>query len=357
MPLTPPNYGPRPKQSTAIDNDGEPVEDGVPIVVEEGKVNFSTANIVNPQIMGGRLTLSSTNPIPEASIGSSGTLYYLPYIGNIVTLYDGVRWRHHTIPEAGIVKPLADFNIAIASGENYDVFLFDNNGVLDLFAVEWDSAATRNVPLVKFNGIYVRYLFPTHRYVGTFKANGNDTTIFTASQGGLGSTATKLYLYNMDNKVPYTSTYYPNGWFLNASPLSDISAQVFGPSGAPYTDMTMEYVVGLTDDMFEATASLNTRIQAHTSGSLIIAVSIGSSSCSILHNVSDGITVAALSVPNYGVLKAYCKQRFGAIGLQTIEPRYAVNASGAGTDTVFFDTGSFTNAGDQNIAFTTVTWH
>ncbi len=79
----------------------------------------------NPQ---GRLSLSSSDPAPVADITAAGTLYYLPFRGNRVPLWDNAsgKWRNYSIPSAGISASLS------GKSSNYHVFLYYNGSSLAL---------------------------------------------------------------------------------------------------------------------------------------------------------------------------------------------------------------------------------
>lgn len=66
---------------------------------------------------GGRLTLTSGQPIYVADVTGT-TLYYSPYVNDLIVLWDGTRWLPYQVPEFGI--PLG----TLVTGAGYDVFAF-----------------------------------------------------------------------------------------------------------------------------------------------------------------------------------------------------------------------------------------
>jgi hypothetical protein len=120
-------------------------------------------------ICQGRLSLSSALPVPVADITAAGTLYFHPFKGNRISLYDGTRWTLHTIPDAGISLSLSGLTI----NQNYDVFIYDNAGTLTLEALAWSShgagTSTRATALAMLAGVEVKSGATTRRYLGSFR--------------------------------------------------------------------------------------------------------------------------------------------------------------------------------------------
>lgn len=88
-----------------------------------------------PNTAAGRLTLSSSLPLTSSDVTAATTLYYLPYIGEYVTLYSGSgsAWTNYQIPGAGVSASLS----GLLADSLYDVYLYDSGGgtlALDLTA-------------------------------------------------------------------------------------------------------------------------------------------------------------------------------------------------------------------------------
>ena len=85
-----------------------------------------------PDICCGRLTLESGVAISTTDQTAKGTLYWTPYKGNKVSLFNGSSWKTHTFTELSISVPSEVYRI-------YDVFVYDNSGTLTLELNAWDS--------------------------------------------------------------------------------------------------------------------------------------------------------------------------------------------------------------------------
>jgi hypothetical protein len=145
------------KDNTAGDISAQDLRDGV-------------YSIYQPQgICGGRLTTETGVPISTSDRTSQGTLYFTPYLHNLVGLYDGTSWTLHTFTERSL-------SLSMTSGVNYDVFIYDNAGTLTLELTAWTNDTTRATALVRQDGVYVKTGATTRLYLGTIRASGTNVT-------------------------------------------------------------------------------------------------------------------------------------------------------------------------------------
>lgn len=156
-----------------------------------------------PIVENGRLSLSNADP--EALDNSLvSTLYYLPYNGNRISLYNNSSWEIQQFSGISISAPSV-------ANTNYDVFIYSNLGTLTLELVAWSSGTARAVAIAYQDGVAVKTGDLTRRYIGTIRT-------FGASQ--LLNTSTYRYVWNMYNKIPAhffaaadtNYTYTTNAW-------------------------------------------------------------------------------------------------------------------------------------------------
>ena len=142
-----------------------------------------------PKVSQGRLTLQTGKPIMDASTTSS-TLYFTPYNGNVIFLYDGTS----------VWTPIAFTEISLALsgltvGRPYDVFVWNNSGTATLELTAWTNSTTRATALVRQNGVLCRSGATTRRYVGT---------IYTTSATQTLVDARRCFVWNAENRVPFS---------------------------------------------------------------------------------------------------------------------------------------------------------
>ena len=161
-----------------IDPSGAQTANGVSALVLNGQwqsvslaadgsnwVKFAGAQ-VEPLASSGRLTLTSGTPVTSTDVTAATSVYFTPYRGNQISLFDGTFWLRRAFSELSL--SLA----GLAADTNYDVFLYDVAGVLTLQAVAWTNATTRATALTLQNGVRVKSGATTYRYLGSFRTTG-----------------------------------------------------------------------------------------------------------------------------------------------------------------------------------------
>ena len=146
-----------------------------------------TAGTLDDGLCEGRLTLTSGVPITTSDVTAATTLYFTPFGGNRVALYNGTSWSIYTFTERSL--SLSGF----IANTSYDIFLYDNAGTLTLEATAWTNATTRATALVLQEGIYVRSGATTRRYLGTIRIG--------ATTGQTEDNARRRFIYNEFNAV------------------------------------------------------------------------------------------------------------------------------------------------------------
>jgi hypothetical protein len=142
---------------------------------------------VNPGICDARLTIATNVPVYDGSNGAN--VYWIPYKGCRVALYDGTRWALYVIPDAG-------YNIvttSILTGSRvYDIYVYISGGVPTLGTSIWSTNAVRASNLAYLNGVPYCDGNNTHRYLGT---------IFTNGDGSVTDMPNSRRLWNYHNRV------------------------------------------------------------------------------------------------------------------------------------------------------------
>jgi hypothetical protein len=155
-----------------------------------------------------RLTLTSGAPVPgDFAGGGSTVIYFTPYTGNRVALYNGSAWVVYETSEISI-----DFStLSLADSALYDVFLYNDGGTLTLeIGSQWTDANNRAAALALQDGVYVLGSDATQRYLGTF---------YIESGGLCYDHIWGRDLYNVANRIPRTvsnvsgpTSTNSNGW-------------------------------------------------------------------------------------------------------------------------------------------------
>jgi hypothetical protein len=116
----------------------------------------------------GRLTLGSGSPYAADSFYQNQTqLYFTPYVGSRVGIYDGAKWE---------IVPFSEISITptLTASKVYDVFVYNNSGTLTLeLSAAWTTDTTRADALTTVAGVLVKSSNNSRRFVGTIRANAS----------------------------------------------------------------------------------------------------------------------------------------------------------------------------------------
>lgn len=145
----------------------------------------------------GRLTLESGVPVSTSDQSAKTTLYYTPYTGNRLALYNGSAWLPFQFSELSL--SLSGFT----ADRNYDIWAYDNSGTPALEALIWTDATTRATALVRQDGVLVKSGDATRRYLGTIRINatGGQCDLIMAAAEAAGGGRANIGLWNMYNRV------------------------------------------------------------------------------------------------------------------------------------------------------------
>lgn len=133
--------------------------------------------IIENKDCSGRLTVTSNNPVPALGVASASTIYFTPYQGNTIDLYEGSQWKKHTFTQITISLS------GLTAERNYDVFIYDSdaNDTADASdLVIWTDATNRATALATQDGVFVKTGATSRRYVGTVRMT--NTTGVTADE-------------------------------------------------------------------------------------------------------------------------------------------------------------------------------
>lgn len=164
-----------------------------------GQADSTTSLVVSPNpaaplvtqplnVCEGRLTLTTGVPVTTADVTGATSIFYAPYKGNRIALYDGTAtWNIRTFTQITIALG------TLSSGLPYDLFAYDNAGVVTFDSpVAWTNGTTRATALTTQNGVLVKTGATTRRYIGTFYTTATTTTEDSFA---------KRFLWNYYNRV------------------------------------------------------------------------------------------------------------------------------------------------------------
>lgn len=184
-----------------------------------GTVPAATLSSVGALRPGGRLTLATATPVMTSTVTAAGTVYYTPYVGNLIPIWNGSVFLPTQFTELSNI--LANSSVgnagpaaAVGSHAVYDLFVWSSSGTLFLTrGPAWTNATTRGYTLTRTSGILTNTSAITNgpaggagTFVGTIATDAAGGTV-TFSTGGSasGGTAGILDVWNMNNRVIETA--------------------------------------------------------------------------------------------------------------------------------------------------------
>lgn len=140
----------------------------------------------------GRLTLESGVPFSTTSQTAKSTVYFTPYMGDSVPIYDGSAFINRTFTEKSVAVPSTKFCL-------FDIFAYWNGSAVALEAVDWLQVSTA---------------------ISAF--NAGTQTFTTSSAHGLTAGADIVGIDGITGTVGTDSTYGVNGrvWSVATTPTS-----------------------------------------------------------------------------------------------------------------------------------------
>lgn len=194
----------------------------------ESQFQETTSAAESTYVFQARLTTESGNAIPSVDRAAQSTLYLTPFQGSRIAVYVGTRWVTRRLTEISI--PLS----GLTAGSLYDVFVYDNAGVLAVaLSTAWTSATARSQAISIFQGIYTLTATRGRRYVGTFRASSATTTEDTTSQ---------RFVYNYYHRVkrPLIVTDTTDSWSYTSGTVRQTNAN---------TANQVQFIQGISEDV------------------------------------------------------------------------------------------------------------
>ena len=242
---------------------GESASIGQRLITQKAALEFKHAKLsrtlevtsrsaLAPILCDGRLTTLSGVPVrQDNTAGTETTLYFTPYRGRHITVYNGTQWELFELTEIS-------WSIAGSTPNRvYDIFVYANTfGGLTLEAsAAWVNTYTRTDALAVLDGVHVRASDNTRRYIGMI----TPSTLLR-----LVDTTASRNVWNMCNRVPR---------MLRRLESTDTWPSTTHNGFARVRSSTSSgvgYIVGVAGAMFRGSAHLMTELAAGTSGDGIV---------------------------------------------------------------------------------------
>lgn len=175
-----------------------------------GKTGAVTLGVV-PQ---GRLTLQTGTPVMTSTQSAKTTVFYTPYNGPMVPIYDGTNMVPTVFSELSqLTTDATKSPAAVAASSLYDMFVWNDAGTIRCTrGPAWTNDTTRSAgtALVRVNGILLNNVSITNgpaasrgTYVGTVGSNASSSIDWILPGSAAGGTAGVLNVWNAYNRVAF----------------------------------------------------------------------------------------------------------------------------------------------------------
>ena len=135
-----------------------------------GKVTLQRVGGFFARVAEGRLTTESGVGVSSSDRSSQSTIYYTPYTGDRISLWDGTRWVLHEFAELSLALT------GLTASKMYDIFAFHSGSVQLETSAAWTNNTTRADAVTRKNGVWVKSSDNTRRLIGSFWARTATTT-------------------------------------------------------------------------------------------------------------------------------------------------------------------------------------
>lgn len=246
----------------------------------------------------GRLTLTTATPVLTSDVTAAGTVYYTPYLGNSIPIWNGSVWINRSFSEMSIELQDPEHT----ADTNYDVFAALDSGTMRICTgPAWSSSTARGTgaattEIERILGFWTnaeelttcRYGASTFTvaagygtYLGTFRTTATvaDTEMTFAPSAGSGGSANKLYVWNAYNRVQASALMRDNTNSWNSANASWRAANNSSSN-------RVSFIRGLDED--HVSASYQIYVETNTEGAHV-RVGVGLDSTSAISGVTGEI--------------------------------------------------------------------
>lgn len=268
---------------------------------------------------GGRLTLTSGVPVTTTDVTAATTIYFTPFNGNYISLYTSGAWKVYTFSQQSFAVPAT-------TSQMYDVFLYDNAGILTFNIVAWTNDTTRATALAFQDGVYVLSGAAQNRYLGSFRT--------TSVSGQTEDSIANRFLWNYNNRVTRSMQVIPaSNWSYATNTIRQANAS---------TSNQLNMVVGVAENAISATVNANL-VSGATNATYAIMIGLDSTTALATNSTSNYCTIASALVG-----QAETATFVGYVGVGKHSLTWLESAPAAvSVTTVTSASGSYINSGMQ----------
>ena len=257
------------------------------------------------QTVNGRLSLTTGTPVTTSDVTGAATIYFTPYQGETISLYNGTNWQPYDLAEMSIAGS------TLTASKMYDFFVYENSGTPTLEALVWTDATTRATAIVLSSGRYIKTGDTTKLYVGSAYVDASQQF---NDAGGTGDTAVMRFVYNYYNRV------YRPMWRKEATDSWTYSTAAWRMwNGGSATENRFRFVQGVDESAVDCLFTAGLKNTSVASGWFTVGLDTTSSAQRVSLKITQGeiSSVARCSLTGVG-LHTYNLMEYGHANISTI---------------------------------------
>jgi len=283
----------------------------------------------------GRLTLQASVPVMTATSAANNIIYYTPFVGNFIPLYDGTNFLMKSFVELPSALTDTIHNpAAIGASKVNDWFIFlDGSAVRLCHGPDWtsDTARSAGTALVRVNGIWLNNATigngtttgPAAQrgtYVGSTRSNASSTLDWILGGSAAGGTAGFLGVWNCYNRIQFSAVVVNSGANYTYSTFAYRQAEASA-------GMQISFVMGLAEDT--VCANYQTTLATAAAGSAGAFIGIGVDSTTTYSGAKCFINATFAATHFFTPITLMKPQQFlGHHAICAVESGDGVNANG-----------------------------
>lgn len=251
-----------------------------------------TPGVVSASPPQGRLTLQIGTPVMTTTQAAKTTIFYTPYVGNLVPIYNGTSFAMTTFAELSVLTTdTTKSPAAIGISKVNDWFVWNDAGTIRVgHGPDWtsDTARSAGTALVMVNGILLNNAPITNgpaaqrgTYVGTTRSDASSQLSWLLGGSAIGGVAAFLGVWNCYNRVDVSA-------LVRETTSSWSSVNGVGPLQSS-TNNRVTAVFGLAEDSVSAKATA----VGWPSVSTYVAIGIGLNSTTVISGIVSGVSLAS----------------------------------------------------------------
>jgi len=185
------------------------------LVAAASGANSDITSLALPLQFAGRLTLASDTPVMTTDQTAKTTVYFTPYNGDSIPIYDGTDMVQTTFAELSqATTDTTKSPAAVTTNSNYDLFVWNDSGTIRCTrGPAWSSDTSRGTgagttELEWVKGVLVNKVAITNgpaaqrgTYVGSVRSNGSSQIDWKLGSAAAGGGEAFLGVWNMYNRV------------------------------------------------------------------------------------------------------------------------------------------------------------